>query len=185
MPDNIKIVSNASIDILTASKDLLDNNQYAIDAIHNRNIQIKNLKSILEHQQIAFSEIEKRYDDLSQKKKEAETSLKELEMEYAQLYDLYSNNFDELKLTKENFSKTLNELIIEKMINEKTFTRKMEKYASAVGGKKGALLKLLFTPPMSKIFLISIILIIFLASIIGWPTIFVAIKWIPKIFFFL
>jgi len=178
-----KLKSNANMDMLQASKDMLGNNVYAIDAISVRNKKIKNLQAILEHQKIAFEEIEKRYNDLSENKVNAENKVKELEKEYAQLYEMYSTNINELKTTKENFSQTLNELIIERGLNEKTFIRKVEKYATSVGGKRGALIKLLFTPPASKFFIFTLFFLMLFASIFGWAPIATCIKAIFKIFF--
>lgn len=175
--------SSASIDVLKATLELLDNNQYAIDAIRSRNMKIKDLEDIIRHQEIAFQEIEERYDDMSEKKVAAESGYDSMQKDYAILYEDWKRISGELAVIKEAYSKLEKEHKIVSALRDKTFSRKVEIYAEKVGGKRGAILKLLFTPPVSKIILLIIFVLLFVASIVGWGPVAAALKPLLKMFY--
>lgn len=176
------IQHNPNDDVLKATKDLLQNNEYAINAIHARNIKIKTLEDIIKHNEIAFHEIEARYQHLAETKKEKENENEELLKNYATLFELYENDktYHEKCLKQlEEYQTKLNKYKIQE---EKSFTHKIENYANALGGIRGAFIKLMFTPPVSKIIFIFIFMVLILASVVGWDEIGKIFTVISKIF---
>lgn len=178
-----KFNSPANKDFIKSIKELLGNNEYAISAIQSRNKKIRNLEAIIEHHKVAFDEIERRYDDLTRRKNTSEEKLFNLEKDYVKLYKDWEKVLKENKELEEYLKKIENDLKIIKRLRDKTFAGKIENYANKVGGKRGALIKLLFTPPVSKIVLLVIFIIITSASLVGWGPIIAAIKPIFRLFY--
>jgi hypothetical protein len=178
-----KYRSNANMDVLRATKELLGNNQYAIDAIRSRNKRIRDLVDIITHQTLAFKEIEERYDQMSREKDYALSKLSTLENNYAVLYDDWKQLLTERELNKIKFDKLKDDYEVIIALRDRTLSRKIEMYAEKVGGKRGAFIKLVFTPPMTKIWSILFIITIFIASIIGWTPVLAFLKAIVSIFF--
>lgn len=177
-----KNISSATVNVLNATKKLLGDNEYAIKAISTRNAKIKDLEDIINHQDIAFQEIEERYDDIAKKKAYAELDRNKISHDYENVYANWKRISDELKVLKDDYSKLEKDHKIMIAIRDRTFHRKIEIYAEKDGGRKGALVKLLFTPPVSKIILLIIFVLLFVASIVGWSPVVAALKPIGDIF---
>jgi DNA phosphorothioation-dependent restriction protein DptG len=175
--------SSASVDVLNATKELLGNNEYAIEAIRYRNKKIKDLEDIISHQDVAFQEIEERYDEMSKKKDDAESGLEKLEEDYKTVYEDWKKISGELEVLKKAHDQLEEDHRVMTALRDKTFSRKVEIYADKVGGKRGAMLKLLFTPPVSKIILLIIFVLLLVASIVGWGPVAAALKPLLKIFY--
>lgn len=169
-------------EVLKATKELLQNKDYAIRAIHDRNLKIKTLKDIITHYDIAFKETEDRYQSLSREKKELKTEKEDIENNYATLFELYENDKKYLKQCLEEIDTYQTKLKIYETREEKSFTHKIENYAKALGGIRGAFIRLLFTPPVSKILIFVVFLILILASIVGWDELGKIFTVISKIF---
>jgi len=173
---NDDYISDASKDVLEATKKLLGNNPYAIEAIKSRNQRIRYLEDIIFHLKIALKEIEERYDNLSQEKETLEKLGKNMAREYEKLSKLYNTISNEKHKLESKLNEMSNNLYICKELNKRGFSYKVTEYANKVGGFKGAFLRLIFTPPFFNWLLWAIWTLVFIASLVGWTGVWKAIE---------
>lgn len=169
-----------------AEEIVLNSPERAKNAIRDRNIIIRSLKSINNHREIAFDEIETRYNQMAldlekqkQKSKDLVINIDEVDLKLKTCNELI-NKKDELieELTKLNREKSDEIFKLNSEINyslkekRNTWTGKIEKFSNKLPSWPKFLTKVFLTPPGVIYLTMAIFFILLLASIVGWAPLF-------------
>lgn len=133
-------------------------------AIRERNYVIKTLKAEIDHRKIAFLEIEERFQEFS-----------DFKLVNVQLVEENKRLADECK-------KISLELEEYKNSTDGIWSKKVERFASKLPERLGAIVKFCFTPPVSTYLWLMLFALFFIASIAGWGFVVAAIKPILLLF---
>jgi hypothetical protein len=169
--DKNKHKSEIFLDMKKHLKEIMVSSPEIIEkAIKDRTIIIKSLKADISHRQIAFKEIEGRYD-------EQFIIIKKLIEENKKLLDNNKNlmiNNDILIKKLEDSTIIIN---VDKKEKERTLSYKLEKLSEKIPGWAGKIVfKILSSPDVLKYILMAIFCILFVASLVGWGAIATIIK---------
>lgn len=178
-------------EMIRYAESLASNPENALNAIRSRNVTIRSLKAEIEHRKITAEEMEERMnlvikerdalDHLSKKLDSAlkleKDQVKALQEEKEKL-KIYLNEFENALIKVKTEMETIEKLKQDGWTNKvKELVSKLPQW-SIVGPIMGFLL----TPPTSRFVLIIVIVILLIASFIGWPGVAAQVAPIFKLF---
>lgn len=166
MPDDTN--ENLSSELLEYVKLMLQNPEYVLKAIQDRNVEINSLKAMLKHQGLVFDETASRHDHIFEEKEKLTQDYQNLVEKYENILETHQAMLEDHEVLIKEFILMKEKVDVNELLYKKTVTGKVESFANKLGGWKGILLKVMLTPPVSYV-LIAIIFALFMtASIIGW-----------------